>query len=142
MSEFLSPLQRLELIRLVNALPSTEFDELLFALNPKDGVVPSNASAQGNRAKSLLTWIEGPTGCGLAMFLETLDAVAPGAFKVPARPLVNAAPAATLPAATLPIAAVSAATLAPQPSPLNPSAPGIIHRGFRGWRHPDPDRYP
>ncbi|NER79481.1 MAG: hypothetical protein F6K42_07840 [Leptolyngbya sp. SIO1D8] len=70
MSDSSTPLQRLKLIRLVNVLPGTEFEELLFALKPKDGVVPPNVSAQSNRAKALLEWVEGPTGCGLKVFLE------------------------------------------------------------------------
>ena len=80
MSESLSPLQRLELIQLVNALPATKFEELLYALQPDSGVVPPNMSAQGNRAKVLLDWAEGPLGCGLEMFLCILDKVAPGRF--------------------------------------------------------------
>ncbi len=82
MSVTLLPLQRLELIRLVNALTGPEFEEILFALKPKDGVVPPNVGAQGNRAKALLEWVEGPTGCGLNIFLTLLDAVAPGQFKL------------------------------------------------------------
>jgi formylglycine-generating enzyme required for sulfatase activity len=82
MSYPLLPPQRLELIRLVNRLSSTEFGELLFALNPPEGIVPSGEAAQGDRAKALMSWVEGPTGCGLAIFLEMLDAIAPGTFKV------------------------------------------------------------
>lgn len=108
MPDSLSPLQRLKLIRLVNALPLTEFDELLFALKPKDGVVPPNVSAQGNRAKALLGWVEGPTGCGLTPFLEVLDAVAPGTFIVelsppetPTQPVVPVASKAPEPTLTV-----------------------------------------
>ena len=97
MPESLSPLQRLELIRLVNGLSGPEFDELLFALKPKEGVVPPSISAQGNRAKALLDWVEGPTGCELPPFLEVLEAVAPGRFKVVPPPPASSIKAMSLP---------------------------------------------
>ncbi|NEQ47812.1 MAG: hypothetical protein F6K00_31505 [Leptolyngbya sp. SIOISBB] len=80
MSDSLSPRKRLELIRLVSALSVPEFEELLFALRPKAGVVPPNVTAQGNRAKALLEWVEGPTGCGLKDFLQVLDEFMPSRF--------------------------------------------------------------
>ncbi|NJN22763.1 MAG: hypothetical protein HC812_18315 [Leptolyngbya sp. RL_3_1] len=84
MPQPLSPLQRVQLIKLVNGLPAGEFEALLFGLKPPDGTVPPSAGAQGNRAAVLLAWVEGTGGCGLDTFLETLNEVAPGIFKVQA----------------------------------------------------------
>jgi formylglycine-generating enzyme required for sulfatase activity len=96
MSESLSPRQRLKLIDLVNALMQPDFEKLVFAIAAPQYLIPSNFSAQGNRSSALLQWVEGPTGCGLVIFLETLNAIAPGAFRAePSRskpPIQNATP--------------------------------------------------
>lgn len=92
MSEPLSPLQRLELIRLVHNLSSTDFGALKFALKPTGGVVPSIAAAQGDRAEALLIWVEGPTGCGLPVFLEVLEEIVPGKLPVTPFPLLPEPP--------------------------------------------------
>ena len=73
----LSPAQRLALIRLVNGLPQPEFETLVFALDPTQGVIPSNVAAQGDRASALLQWVKGPTGCGMEAFLQVLSQIAP-----------------------------------------------------------------
>lgn len=67
-SEFrpeLSPTERLEIIRYLNQLPETQFEELIYALSPPPGVVPGKSAPQGNRSSSLLEWVEGPTGPSL-----------------------------------------------------------------------------
>ena len=64
-----------------------DFDSLLFALDVPYGVIPSDISAQGNRASALLQWVQSPAGCGLAEFLVVLDEVAPGAFNIVPRTL-------------------------------------------------------
>ncbi|MGD1906847.1 MAG: formylglycine-generating enzyme family protein [Leptolyngbyaceae cyanobacterium] len=81
MSESLSPLQRLKLIDLVNALMQPDFEKLVFAIAAPAYLIPSNFSAQGNRSSALLQWVESPTGCGLAVFLETLEAIVPEALE-------------------------------------------------------------
>lgn len=56
---------RLYLIQTINALPPTQFDELVYALNPPSGIIPGDSAPQGKQAKALLDWIESPSGCGL-----------------------------------------------------------------------------
>ena len=87
MSKNLSPSERLALIKAVNSLMQADFDSLLFALDVPYGVIPSDISAQGNRASALLQWVQSPAGCGLAEFLVVLDEVAPGAFNIVPRTL-------------------------------------------------------
>lgn len=62
----LSATERLQLIQTLNALPETQFDELVFALQPPSGIIPGNAAPQGSRSAALLQWVESPTGPGLA----------------------------------------------------------------------------
>ncbi|MBD1877221.1 hypothetical protein H6F75_27440 [Nodosilinea sp. FACHB-131] len=62
----LSPGERLTLIKTLNALPGPQFDELIFALNPPPGNIPSNSAPQGDRSAYLLQWVESPIGPGLA----------------------------------------------------------------------------
>ena len=111
----LSPLKRLELIRLINALPDPEFDEMAFALNPRGGIVPPSEAAQGRRGKALLEWVEGPTGCGMAAFLELFNAIAPGKFE-PASLISQPKPHAPASAVTL------KQTASPQSQPVAPSS--------------------
>ena len=56
---------RLYIIQTINALPSQQFEELIFALNPPKGILPPRSAPQGDRSKDLLDWVEGPTGPGL-----------------------------------------------------------------------------
>lgn len=93
MSDSLSPKQRLVLIRLVNALPSPEFNALVFALQVPPGIVPANG-AQGDRSSALLKWVEGPTGCKMAAFLSLLNDITP----LPDELEQKAAPQSTQPA--------------------------------------------
>ncbi|MEM9218690.1 MAG: NB-ARC domain-containing protein [Cyanobacteria bacterium P01_F01_bin.150] len=72
-----SPKQRLALKKHVNALVQTDFDDLVFALEVPSGVIPSGAEAQGNRSSAFFQWVEGPTGCGIEVLLDTLDEIAP-----------------------------------------------------------------
>ena len=72
----LSSVERLQLIRTLNGLPVTQFEELVFGLNPPPGVVPPDIAAQGNRTSILLQWSEGPTGPGLAAVHEILSLIA------------------------------------------------------------------
>ena len=65
-------LKRLKLIRTLNALPPTQFDELVFSLNLPPGTLPTNPAPQGNRGLILLQWAEGSTGHGLSEVIEIL----------------------------------------------------------------------
>jgi hypothetical protein len=56
---------RLQLIRTLNALPAPQFEELLFVLNPPSGNVPGSSASQGSRSADLIRWVESPIGSGL-----------------------------------------------------------------------------
>lgn len=64
--------ERLQLIRTLNAMPPTQFEELVIALNPPAGILPPNTAAQGDRSSALLRWVEGPTGPDLLALQEAL----------------------------------------------------------------------
>jgi formylglycine-generating enzyme required for sulfatase activity len=81
MSDSLPPYQRVKLIKLVTELPPAQFEQLLFGLRPPAGVVSPHGAPQGVRANELLSWSEGPGGCGLVVFVQTLDVLVPGQFK-------------------------------------------------------------
>ncbi|ASC72445.1 hypothetical protein XM38_034020 [Halomicronema hongdechloris C2206] len=69
----LSPDDRRRLLQTLNGLPSTQQEEIIFALNPPTSVLASNTGTPGHRVITLLTWAEGPTGCGLAAVIEQLN---------------------------------------------------------------------
>jgi len=71
----LSEEDRLWLIKTVSALTVPQFDQLVFVLNPPDGIVPPNPAALGNRSVELLSWAKGPTGPGLSRFLDLFTEV-------------------------------------------------------------------
>jgi uncharacterized protein YjbI with pentapeptide repeats len=83
----LSARDRLCLIQTINALPQTQFDELVFALDPPKGVIASNTAAQGTRSKDLLDWLEGSSGPGLAAADEVLQVLIPKATKTAPQPV-------------------------------------------------------
>ena len=86
----LSARDRLCLIQTINALPPTQFDELVFALDPPKGVIASNTAAQGTRSKDLLDWLEGSSGPGLAAADEVLQWLIPKAAKTAPQPVAFA----------------------------------------------------
>jgi len=69
----LSAKQRHLLIKRINSLPQVQFEEILFALKPPGGILPSSIGAQGMRAAGFLEWVESPTGPGLREVLELLQ---------------------------------------------------------------------
>lgn len=73
----LSVKERLCLIQTINALPPTQFDELVFALAPPKGVVAPDHAPQGRRSKDLLSWLEGSSGPGLTAADEVLQVLIP-----------------------------------------------------------------
>ena len=75
----LSATERLVLVQTLNALPITQFDELVMALDPPPGILPHNLAAQGHRTPALLHWVEGPTGKGLGQLQAVLALVMNGA---------------------------------------------------------------
>ena len=82
----LSTKQRLKLSQTLNALPSVEFEQILFSLSPSSGTVPTSPAAQGERANALLQWAQGPTGCGLSTVIKLLREVAGAAVFTPDPP--------------------------------------------------------
>ncbi|MEO0374647.1 MAG: CHAT domain-containing protein [Cyanobacteria bacterium P01_A01_bin.17] len=78
-----SSLERLKLIQTLNRLPTTQFEELVTALNPPSGVLPSNFAAQGSRTSVLLQWVEGSTGNGLPELQNILQLILAGTTSDP-----------------------------------------------------------
>lgn len=74
--------ERRELIKRLSALPPSQFEMLIYALAPPPGIIEDRAAAQGNRASSLLQWVEGPHGPGLRELIEELNTI-PEVPKVP-----------------------------------------------------------
>ena len=71
----LSATDRLRLIQTLNALPSTQFDELVFALRPPSGNIPGASAPQGNRSSALLEWVESPIGSRLSELEQILESI-------------------------------------------------------------------
>jgi hypothetical protein len=67
----LSLQERLALITGLNGLPDPSFKMLVFALRPPAGILPSDLAAQGDRAFTLLQWVE-TTGPGLGVLQTVL----------------------------------------------------------------------
>lgn len=70
-SKDLSGEDRLRLIQTLNALPTAQFDELVFALAPPRGNISRECASQSQRSQALLSWVESPIGPGLSA-VETL----------------------------------------------------------------------
>jgi len=67
---------RLCLVQTLNALPRTQFDELIFALKPPSGNIPPSESApQSSRSMALLAWAESPIGPGLLQVEKLLSKI-------------------------------------------------------------------
>ena len=72
----LSVSERVELIKTLNSLPGSQFNELVFALDPPPEIMSAASAAQGDRAPVLLDWVEKTkTGPGLAKLREVLNQV-------------------------------------------------------------------
>ena len=71
-AESLSYLERLALSEALLKLPEGQFKQLVFALKPPTGILPSDQSALGDRVSSLLQWAE-QSGPGLKKVRELLD---------------------------------------------------------------------
>lgn len=64
--------QRSCLSQFLGALPSPQFEQVVFILSPPLGHLPPNTVPQTSRAIALLKWAESPTGCGLSTVLAVL----------------------------------------------------------------------
>jgi len=69
------PQDRLGLYKFVQALPVTQFDSLIFVLNPPKGNVPPVSAALGQRVAALFEWLESPIGPGLDSLRSALSQV-------------------------------------------------------------------
>jgi ABC-type multidrug transport system fused ATPase/permease subunit len=66
------PFERQKLFKTLNKLPVAQFEQVLFTLDPPDGVVPPANAPQGERAAVFLGWLE-KTGPGLDTLQAFLD---------------------------------------------------------------------
>jgi formylglycine-generating enzyme required for sulfatase activity len=67
--------QRKELLKILKDITSSQFNELIFHLDVKDGYLPSLDKPQVDRAIALLKLAQAPTGMGLQAVQETLEDV-------------------------------------------------------------------
>ncbi|PSR17819.1 hypothetical protein C8255_10560 [filamentous cyanobacterium CCP3] len=66
---------RLKLVKIVSSLPNPQFEQLVFAIQPPAGVIPSASAPQGDRTYSLLTWAESVVGPGLDELVNVLQEI-------------------------------------------------------------------
>ncbi|BAZ36740.1 hypothetical protein NIES4101_26600 (plasmid) [Calothrix sp. NIES-4101] len=67
--------ERVKLMRKLNALPASQFSELIFSLEPPIGVVPNPPIEQTDRTFALLNWARQPIGCGLTKVEQILNQI-------------------------------------------------------------------
>ena len=67
------PPTRTELYQLLLALPSPQFEAVLFNLDPPKGNISPATAPQGQRVPELLTWLESPIGPGLEALQKALE---------------------------------------------------------------------
>ena len=66
--------ERQDLAKTLSELPTSQFEQIVYALNVPGGIIPSAAAPQGERVFALLTWTE-KTGPGLRILQEALNQV-------------------------------------------------------------------
>lgn len=85
--------KRLALYKNLISLVPTQLEELVFALGPPKGVVPTSSSASSSEVvKGLLGWVESPTGCGLDHLLEIFSLVVGSDYPVQLHAFETASP--------------------------------------------------
>lgn len=67
--------KRIKLNQLLSGLPGPQFEQVIFALRPPAGNVPSSAAPQGQRVAALLEWAESPIGLGLDVLESVVNDV-------------------------------------------------------------------
>ncbi len=72
------PTDRTALYQLLLALPTPQFEAVLFDLNPPKGNISPPTAPQGQRVPELLVWLESPIGPGLEALRSPLEKVATG----------------------------------------------------------------
>ena len=71
----LTPEERFDLLRNLNALIPSRFSQLLFVLGIPKGILPSHNASQAERVTQLLAWAESTGGCGLITIQTRLRSV-------------------------------------------------------------------
>ncbi|HKV95803.1 MAG TPA: toll/interleukin-1 receptor domain-containing protein [Candidatus Angelobacter sp.] len=64
--------ERVKLNNDLNAITPSQFNMLLFAVNPPPGLIPPMPSPQADRSSALLAWAMTPSGVGLKTIAEVL----------------------------------------------------------------------
>ena len=75
MTDFSNPLERIKLMRQLSGLPPALLSQVILALDPPAGIIPSTA-APGFQVSALLEWVPNPVG---------VDRFDPGFVLVPER---------------------------------------------------------
>lgn len=97
MRDALSPGERLSLLRTLNELPHSIFEEIRIAIGAPVHVLPSASAAQGDRGVALVDWSNTPVGCTVSVLKETVDAVvAYHQWQSPSAPPSSPTPASTI----------------------------------------------
>jgi len=65
--------QRSRLSQFLTALPSPQFEQLVFILNPPPNNIPPSTIPQASRVAFLLQWAESPIGCSLTSIVAILQ---------------------------------------------------------------------
>ena len=68
-------MDRKTLFNKLSALVPADFDQLLFEINPKKGLIPHKSSPQAERVSALLEWADSPNGCGLDKVQGVLESI-------------------------------------------------------------------
>nr|WP_204152035.1 CHASE2 domain-containing protein [Leptolyngbya sp. CCY15150] len=69
------PQTRTELYQFLLALPTPQFEAVLYALNPPRGNISPASAPQGQRIPELLNWLESPIGPGLESLQKAIEPV-------------------------------------------------------------------
>jgi hypothetical protein len=72
----LNPSQRLELRQTLRALIVSDLNDLIDALQVPKGIIPTSSTDAASRVDALWNWADSPTGCGLTILRDTLEAIA------------------------------------------------------------------
>lgn len=80
------PTDRTALYQLLLALPTPQFETLLFDLNPPRGNISPATAPQGQRVPELLAWVDSPVGPGLAALKASLEKLDNGSPPPPTPP--------------------------------------------------------
>ena len=75
MTEKLSPQDRLRLLRTLNGLPSSIFEEVRIGVGAPKQVLPGDGAEPGKRSAALMDWADSKVGCGEVKLKQVVDEV-------------------------------------------------------------------